>query len=81
MIVVPFAIDGSYHIHRRGRFHIQSGDVSLNVGSPIACERVKEMSVDGLVDCVREEVSRLLGSPADVGCSSGEPVQRSDGGK
>lgn len=60
LAVVPFAIDGTFSVHRRGEFFIRPGPVRIVLGEPIESGEVSGMSPDALLERVRETVSRLL---------------------
>lgn len=62
--VVPFAIDGTLAIHRRGSLRVRSGPARVAFGSPIPPEEAAALSSRELADRVVADVARLLGREA-----------------
>lgn len=57
--LVPFAIEGSLAIHRRGAFRLRPGPLRITLGQPIGVDEVTAMSADDLQTRLRDEVIRL----------------------
>jgi len=66
MPVVPFAIDGSLAVHRRGSLRVRSGTIRIGLAPPISSEDVERMDTNSLVRRVREEVLRLMAEARSV---------------
>ena len=62
--VVPFAIDGTLAIHRRGSLRVRGGPVRLAFAPPISAEEAAALTSRELADRVAGDVSRLLGREA-----------------
>lgn len=58
--VLPFAIEGTLAVHRRGTFHVQPGPVRIALGEPIESGEASGMGADALLVRVRSAVARLL---------------------
>ena len=59
--VVPFAIDGTLGVKRRGEFRLRAGPVRLTFGVPIPADEVAAMPVSELRDRVHKWIARQLG--------------------
>ncbi len=64
--VVPIGISGSRAIWSRDEWLPRGGEARVRVGDPIGADQVKALSVDALVERVRESLEQLLGWPAQL---------------
>lgn len=61
MPVLPFSIDGTLDVHRRGAFRIRPHAVTVRLAEPIPAEAIAQMGVDELLERVRWKVVRMYG--------------------
>ena len=60
--IVPLAIKGSYEILPKGKLLIKPGNISIQVGSPIATKNYTAKDKHILAKILHEDVAKLLGT-------------------
>jgi 1-acyl-sn-glycerol-3-phosphate acyltransferase len=65
MPIVPFSIDGSLAVHRRGALRIHSGPIRVCLGRPISKEEISGLEVPALSKSVRDRVLGLMHDDRD----------------
>lgn len=59
--IIPVGILGSRQLLSRSELFPRAGDVTVNVGTPIAPDEIKSLTVDGLSARVRRDINELCG--------------------
>ena len=57
--IVPVGMSGVYRLNRKHSFFFKPSVLKLKFGKPIAAEKVVNMDIDDLVECVRNQVLEL----------------------
>ena len=57
--IVPFAVLGTFHYHRKGEFHLRPGPVTVAFGVPVPFSSFRHGTVDQLLHRVRDEILAL----------------------
>ena len=60
--IVPVAITGSYEILPKGKLLIKPGNISIQVGDPIATGKYTSKDKHTLAKILHEDVAKLLGT-------------------
>ena len=71
--IVPFSIDGSLAVVKRGEFRVRPGPVRLRLAAPIPAADAAAMSADELLERVREAVEQGLRGECDVDSAGDAP--------
>ena len=63
MPILPFVIDGSFGVHRRGSRRIRAGRVRVALGKPITPDQFESMNVEAMSKRLRGQMTQMLEAP------------------
>lgn len=63
MPILPFVIDGSFGVHRRGSRRIHAGHVRVALGKPITPDQFESMNAEAMSKRLRGQMTQMLDAP------------------